>query len=185
MSGILSDRLLKANILNGNINVSPIEAIQIQPASIDLRLGFELGRVERTAGKAPIDPLNPETYATLRYAITSDGVTIYPGESRLGVTYEKVQLGPGFCGQVVGRSYLARLGLIVEMAGFVDPGWSGQLTLEIVNTSAHPIRLRPLMGIAQLVVEKMAGEAERPYGHSGLLSKFEGVGLEGPRASAL
>lgn len=102
-----------------------------------------------------------------------------PGEFALGSTLEKVTLPATLCAQVNGKSSLGRLGLLVHAtAGFVDPGFSGELTLELKNLSNHVIPLSRGMAVAQLVFHRLTSPAQRPYGHEELGSHYQGqVGI--------
>jgi dCTP deaminase len=153
---MLSDRDIRAELDSGRLVVTPLGDRAIQPCSIDVRLGgpllFEGDEVDLdTWRRYPLDP----------------------GEFVLATTVERVEIPPDLCCFVHGRSTTGRQGLIIETAGLVDPGFRGQITLEIVNVSFHPIELVPRMGIAQLTFTRLSSPAERPYGTPGLGSKYQ------------
>lgn len=177
---ILSDRDLQAALSIGSIVVDPLDVGAIQPASIDLRLGREFATFSRNpAGFGPqpmiqIDPFGPERTTHEFTKLRAECYSIYPGEFILAHTLERVEIGAEYVARIEGRSTLGRLGLIVHAtAGFVDPGWKGELTLEMYNASPNKILLRYGMPIAQLAVELLSGAAERPYGHPSRRSKYQ------------
>lgn len=100
----------------------------------------------------------------------------------LASTKETITLGPGYAAQIGGKSSLGRLGLTVhQTAGFIDPGFHGQITLELVNLGSRPIVLTEGMRIAQLTIWTLDQPAERPYGHAALGSHYQGQ--HGPTAA--
>ena len=93
----------------------------------------------------------------------------------LGATLERISLPDDLVARLDGKSSLGRLGLQVHStAGLADPGFTGQITLELSNMTRLPISLYPGMRIAQLVFEMLSTPADRPYGHGGLGSKYQG-----------
>lgn len=124
-----------------------------------------------------LDPRNPESFAgNMRTITVPDGeaYVVQPGEFVLGVTQEKISLPDDLVARVEGRSSLGRLGIIVHStAGFVDPGFSGTITLEISNLNRLPVALYPGMRICQIAFEQMSSAAEMPY-HSKPFSKYQG-----------
>jgi dCTP deaminase len=104
-----------------------------------------------------------------------DGYILHPGKFVLGSTIEKVRLGHQLAGRLEGKSSLGRLGLLVHStAGFIDPGFSGRVTLELSNVATLPIRLRPGMKIGQLGVLRLSSPVLRPYGSAELGSRYQG-----------
>lgn len=162
-------------LLSGNLSVYPIDFDkQLQPASIDVRLSGSFQVIPSgTGGKEWI--VNPfqdsSTLFTPRYG---DVLILGPGEFALGSTIEHVRLPADVVARVEGKSSLARLGIAVHVtAGFIDPGFSGQVTLELANLSPYSIKLTAGMQIAQLSFEWMDLPAEFPYGHQKLNSKYQ------------
>ena len=146
--------------------------------SIDLRLGDEFARVYSIGGV--IKPWDIGTYWSQKFTTENEFEVLTNGAFILGVTLEHVSVPDYLVARIEGRSSLARLGLIVHTtAGYVDPGWDGRLTLELVNLNEEPIALKAGMSIAQLSVERLESPAERPYGSPGLGSKYRGEGIEG------
>ena len=184
---ILSDRDLKARILAGDIGIDPLDdpELQIQPASIDLRLGsrfvvYNLPRVPCIDSK---DPESVTGYTQELDILGTDSFTLHPGEFALGSTVERVRVPPDLVARVEGRSSIGRLGVVVHAtAGFIDPGFDGEITLELSNLGRCAVKLYPGMRISQVVFHTMTSPAERPYG-PGRGSKYQGQ--TGPIASRL
>lgn len=176
---ILSDRDIKAAIISGRVKVdSPQSELfqHIHASSMDLRLG-NVFKVYEHSKYALLDPKNPMTFAKNMRIITvpdNEPFIIQPGEFVLGVTQEVVSIPDDLVVRVEGRSSLGRLGIIVHStAGFVDPGFSGTITLEISNLNRLPIALYPGMRVCQIAFEAMSSPAETPY-HKKKGSKYQG-----------
>lgn len=180
---ILSDGTLRRLLGEGKIAVSPMEQSQLQPASIDVRLGSGFLVFSRHTA-ASIDPWGAND-ALMQSVEVPEGepFILHPGEFVLGTTFERLTLPNDVVARIEGKSSLGRLGLLIHAtAGFVDPGWTnGQITLELSNVAPLPIKLWPGMRIAQLSFMQMDAAAERPYGHPELGSKYQGQ--HGPVAS--
>ena len=166
---ILSDRDIRARLASGELKITGIrdEAQQIQPASVDLRLSAEF-LIYKPAQVACLDPRKPETLvlATERVGVAEgEGFILHPGEFALGSTVERVAIPNDLVARVDGRSSVGRLAVVVHAtAGFIDPGFVGEITLELSNIGRIPVRLYPGMRIAQIVFQTMTSAAERPYG---------------------
>jgi dCTP deaminase len=176
---MLSDGDLQDALNSGSLAVIPPGVMQ--PASIDLTLGLGFQTFQIKPAGLGIDP--DEGYLPLPVS-SRPGDTIWfePGQFALGCTAEKVWIGDGLAARIEGKSSLGRLGLMVHStAGFVDPGFHGQLTLELHNVNRYPIALRPGMAIAQLCVFELKTPARRPYGSDGLGSRYQDQ--QGPTAS--
>jgi dCTP deaminase len=184
---ILSDRDIRARLLVGDLRIAPLldPHLQIQPASVDLRLGSGF-LVYRPGQLLCLDPRVPETLtqATERVEVAADEAFIlHPGEFALGSTAESVVIPNDLVGRVDGRSSVGRLAVVVHAtAGFIDPGFEGQITLELSNIGRIPVRLYPGMRIAQIVLEQLSSPAELPYGAQ-RGSAYQGQ--EGPQASRI
>lgn len=141
--------------------------LQLGPSSFDLRLGYEFG-VLNTRKLEMIDAQDMgsyEDYINKETHRPEEGVVIHPGEFILGGTLEKLNVPDDLVARVEGRSSYGRLGIIVHAtAGFVDPGFEGDITLEIQNLGNAPVKIYPEDRICQLVFETMTSEAEEPYG---------------------
>lgn len=153
----MSDRSLRALALGGQMLIEPEPMDgQWQPCSVDLLLGTSFKWLEPG------------------YRLVTDCIVLPPHTFLLATTKETVWLDKGFMGQVHGKSSWARKGLAVESAGLVDPGFRGQLTLELFNMSTSPIPLAAGKPICQLTVERLDWPADRPYGTEGLGSHYQG-----------
>ena len=143
---ILNDKYLH-DLLDYVVNPSDIN--MVQPASIDLRLGTELKN------------LDGETYN-----LSQKQYILEPDEFILGSTYETIHIPSYLVGIVNGKSSIGRLGVMIHVtAGYIDPGFHGNITLEIKNVGNKPFRLNYQMCICQLILESLRGKAIRPYGH--------------------
>ncbi len=166
---ILSDRDIKKAIESGRVKIESDQTElfrYIHASSMDLRLG-NVFKVYEHSKYAVLDPKNPKTFAqNMRIITIADGepFIVQPGEFILGVTQEKITVPDDLVVRVEGRSSLGRLGIIVHStAGFVDPGFSGTITLEISNLNRLPVALYPGMRVCQLAFEMMTSPAETPY----------------------
>lgn len=180
---ILSDGTIRRLLADGTLIIDPIEPQQVQPASVDVRLGDEF-LVFRNHTADVIDPFDiPQDLMDLVKVPEGTAFVLHPGEFVLGTTVEAIGLPDDIVSRVEGKSSLGRAGLLIHAtAGFVDPGWQrGQITLELSNVATLPIRLWPGMKIGQLSFHLLDAPAERPYGHPELGSKYSGQ--TGPVAS--
>lgn len=184
---LLSDHSLRREIELGNLILSPHDPTLIQPSSIDVRLDGMFRTIRRddeyewAEPYRCIDPLVEQPGLT-REIRGYSGITIEPGAFLLGSTIEKVTLGNSLAARIEGKSSLGRLGLMIHStAGFIDPGFTGQITLELSNVSPLPIRLTPGMLIGQLCVFRLTTPVDKPYGHPDLSSRYQGQ--EGPTES--
>jgi len=171
---VLSDRDLNAEMGAGNWLVWPIVGSkQIQPSSIDVRLGDYL-RVFRKGRLAVADVRLPNQELTEVESLEDDvPYMLHPGEFVLGVTYETVTVPIHLVADLKGKSSLGRIGLMIHStAGYVDPGWKGPLTMELSNVGPVSITLYKGMWIGQVVFETLSSPAERPYGSEGLGSRY-------------
>jgi dCTP deaminase len=175
ISSVLSDGTIRRLVEEQRIKIEPWDPGMVQPASVDLKLGTSF-RVFHNHRLPAIDLAQPPTGVTEHVQIEdSASFVIHPGEFVLGTTVEWVELPDDIVARIEGKSSLGRLGLIVHAtAGFVDPGFSGTLTLEITNLTRVPIVLWPGKPIAQLSFMALDRAAERPYGHPELGSHYHG-----------
>ena len=172
---VLSDATIRALVESKKITIEPWDATNVQPASVDLRLGDSF-RVFHNHRATSIDLRSPPGNLT-EEVVLSDGepFVIHPGEFALGRTLEYVELPDDIVARIEGKSSIGRLGLIVHAtAGFCDPGFQGTLTLELNNLTRVPILLHPGLPIAQLSFMTLDRPAERPYGSPGLGSHYQG-----------
>ena len=179
---LLSDRDLKAEIDKGRVNLEPYDPKMVQPSSIDVRLD-KFFRTFENHKYAHIDPAEDQPDLTrLVETPANEPFILHPGEFVLGSTYEVVSLPDDLAGRLEGKSSLGRLGLLTHStAGFIDPGFSGHITLELSNVANLPIKLWPGMKIGQLCLFRLSSPAEHPYGSAIYGSKYQGQ--RGPTAS--
>lgn len=172
---VLSDRTIREEIAGGHIIIDPLDESSIQPASVDLRLGYKL-RVFRSHRLQVIDVREPMEQLTELVVIDeANPFVLHPGEFALGVTLESICLSSSVVGRLDGKSSLGRLGLVVHStAGFVDPGWEGNLTLELSNLANLPINLYARMKVSQISFMRLTTPAENPYGSAKIGSKYRG-----------
>jgi dCTP deaminase len=180
---VLSDRDIRAAIEAGEVVIRPYDPIDLQPSSVDLHLDRRF-RVFRNNRYAYIDVRKPQPDLTELVTIENDEpFVLHPGEFVLGQTLEWTELPVDLVARLEGKSSLGRLGLLIHStAGYVDPGWKGNLTLELSNVANLPIALYYGMKIGQISFFKMSSPVDRPYGSKELGSKYQGQSE--PTASA-
>jgi len=172
---LLSDRDIAAEIKAGRVQVEPFEPKMIQPSSVDVRLD-RFFRVFENHKYEVIDPSVEQSELTREVAVAPDDFFIlHPGEFVLASTYEVITLPDDIAGRLEGKSSLGRLGLLTHStAGFIDPGFSGHITLELSNVANLPVKLYPGMKIGQLCLIKLSSTAEHPYGSAVYGSRYQG-----------
>lgn len=177
----LSDRDIQTALANHEITIQDFDLQRLQPASYDVLLGnhfmlFDKHKMNVIDPREPIDP-----YMRQIEVSDEEGFVLHPGEFALAVTRDYFGVGPKYCCHIMGKSSLARLGLIIHTtAGFVDPGNELNATLELFNTNSLPVKLYPGMKIAQIAFCELKTPAEKPYGHQDLGSKyFKSTGVQG------
>jgi len=180
---VLSDRDIRAAIESGDVVIRPYAPKDLQPSSVDLHLDRRF-RVFRNNRYPYIDVRSPQPDLTEMLTVEDDEPFIlHPGEFVLGQTLEWTELPNNLVARLEGKSSLGRLGLLIHStAGYVDPGWKGNLTLELSNVANLPIALYYGMKIGQISFFRMSSEVERPYGSPELGSKYQGQSE--PTASA-
>ena len=179
---LLSDRDIKAEIASGRVGLEPFAEAMIQPSSMDVRLDRWF-RVFENHRYPHIDPsIEQPDLTRLIEPEADEPFILHPGEFVLGSTFEVVTLPDDIAGRLEGKSSLGRLGLLTHStAGFIDPGFSGHVTLELSNVANLPIMLYPGMKIGQISFLQMTTPADVPYGSGALGSKYRGQ--VGPTAS--
>ncbi len=172
---LLSDGDLRKELANGRLVLDPWDPAMLQPSSIDVRLDRYF-RVFQNSRYTHIDPREQQDELTT--PVEPDGdepFVLHPGEFVLGSTFETVTLPDDLAGRLEGKSSLGRLGLLTHStAGFIDPGFTGHITLELSNVANLPITLWPGMKIGQLCLFRLSSPAERPYGSEGVGSRYQG-----------
>src|SRR5690554_459626 len=179
---LLSDRDITAELASGRIALDPQAPDMIQPSSVDVRLD-RFFRLFDNHKYPYIDPAEDQPDLTHLVEVDPDEAFIlHPGEFVLGSTYEKVTLPNDVAARLEGKSSLGRLGLLTHStAGFIDPGFVGNVTLELSNMATLPINLWPGMKIGQLCFFRMTSSADHPYGSATYGSRYSGQ--RGPTAS--
>jgi len=172
---LLSDRDIKAEITAGRVQLDPFDAAMVQPSSVDVRLD-RFFRVFENHRYPHIDPAQEQPDLTrMVEPAAEEPFILHPGEFALASTYEVVTLPDDVAGRLEGKSSLGRLGLLTHStAGFIDPGFSGHVTLELSNVATLPIKLWPGMKIGQLCLFRLSSAAEHPYGSAKYGSRYQG-----------
>lgn len=172
---LLSDRDIRREIDAGRVQVDPFDVQMVQPSSIDVRLD-RMFRVFENHKYPYIDPAVEQPELTRMVESPGDEPFIlHPGEFVLASTYEVITLPDDVAGRLEGKSSLGRLGLLTHStAGFIDPGFSGHVTLEFSNVATLPIKLWPGMKIGQLCLFRLESPAEHPYGSDVYGSRYQG-----------
>jgi len=179
---LLSDRDIRAELDAGRVVLDPYEPSMLQPSSMDVRLD-KFFRLFDNHRYPFIDPSQEQPELTrLVEAKGDEPLVLHPGEFVLGSTYEAVTLPDDVAARLEGKSSLGRLGLLTHStAGFIDPGFSGHVTLELSNVATLPITLWPGMKIGQMCFFRLSSPAENPYGSEAYGSRYQGQ--RGPTAS--
>ncbi|WP_189114923.1 dCTP deaminase [Pilimelia terevasa] len=172
---LLSDRDLVSELKAGALGLAPFEPALIQPSSIDVRLD-RLFRVFHNHLYTHIDPSVQQDDLTSEVEVPGgQPFVLHPGEFVLASTLEVITLGDQLAGRLEGKSSLGRLGLLTHStAGFIDPGFSGHVTLELSNVANLPIKLWPGMKIGQLCIFRLSSPADHPYGSAVYGSRYQG-----------
>ncbi|ANG84468.1 dCTP deaminase [Microbacterium aurantiacum] len=179
---LLSDRDIRLEVESGRIGLSPWDAQMVQPSSVDVRLDRYFRLFDNH--KYPfIDPAQDQPdLPRLIEVDPTEPFVLHPGEFALGSTFEQVSLPDDVAARLEGKSSLGRLGLLTHStAGFIDPGFSGHVTLELSNVATLPITLWPGMKIGQLCFFRLSSPAENPYGSGPYGNRYQGQ--RGPTAS--
>ena len=172
---LLSDRDILSEIDAKRVALDPFDEAMVQPSSVDVRLD-RFFRVFENHKYPHIDPAQDQPDLTRLVEPEADEPFIlHPGEFVLGSTYEVVTLPDDVAARLEGKSSLGRLGLLTHStAGFIDPGFSGHVTLELSNVATLPIKLWPGMKIGQLCFFRLSSPAEHPYGSAKYGSRYQG-----------
>ncbi len=179
---LLSDRDIRAQIDRGRVRLAPWDPAMVQPSSVDVRMDRYFRLFDNH--KYPvIDPAADQPDLTRLVEVEEgESFVLHPGEFVLGSTLECVTLPDDVAARVEGKSSLGRLGLLTHAtAGFVDPGFTGHVTLELSNVATLPIVLHPGMKIGQLCFFQLSSASQHPYGSDANGSHYQGQ--RGPTAS--
>lgn len=179
---LLSDRDIRAELAAGRIGLDPLDLAMVQPSSVDVRLDRWF-RLFDNHKYGHIDPAEDQPELTRLIEVAPDEPFIlHPGEFVLGSTYETVTLPDDLAARLEGKSSLGRLGLMTHStAGFIDPGFSGHVTLELANVATLPVKLWPGMKIGQLCFFRTSSPVDSPYGSGQYGNRYQGQ--RGPTAS--
>ncbi|GAA4843323.1 dCTP deaminase [Actinomycetospora corticicola] len=171
---LLSDRDIRAEIAAGRVALEPFDETLLQPSSVDLRLDRHF-RTFNNHAYTHIDPaLQQDDLTRMVEPADDEAFVLHPGEFVLGSTYEVISLPDDVAGRLEGKSSLGRLGLLTHStAGFIDPGFSGHVTLELSNVANLPIRLWPGMKVGQLCLFRLSSPSEHPYGSEIYGSRYQ------------
>ncbi|MFE0458115.1 dCTP deaminase [Kitasatospora sp. NPDC058965] len=172
---LLSDKDIRHEIDKGRVVIDPFDPAMVQPSSIDVRLD-RFFRVFENHRYPHIDPAQEQPDLTRLVEPEGDEAFIlHPGEFVLASTYEVISLPDDVASRLEGKSSLGRLGLLTHStAGFIDPGFSGHVTLELSNVATLPIKLYPGMKIGQLCLFRLSSPSEHPYGSERYGSRYQG-----------
>ncbi|WP_037574134.1 dCTP deaminase [Phaeacidiphilus oryzae] len=172
---LLSDKDIRAELDSGRVVLEPYDPEMVQPSSVDVRLDRYF-RVFENHKYPHIDPSVEQPDLTRLVEPEGDEPFIlHPGEFVLASTYEVITLPDDVASRLEGKSSLGRLGLLTHStAGFIDPGFSGHVTLELSNVATLPIKLYPGMKIGQLCMFRLTSPAEHPYGSARYGSRYQG-----------
>jgi dCTP deaminase len=183
---LLSDRDIRAEVASGRVALEPWDETMVQPSSVDVRLD-RFFRLFDNHKYQHIDPAIDQPELTRLVEVEPDeAFVLHPGEFVLGATFEVVSLPDDVAARLEGKSSLGRLGLLTHStAGFIDPGFSGHVTLELSNVATLPITLWPGMKIGQLCFFRLSSPAEHPYGSDRYGSRYQGQRGPTPSRSAL
>ncbi|MFC7323895.1 dCTP deaminase [Halorubrum rutilum] len=184
---ILSDADILGRLADGDLVVEPLGDVdqQVQPASVDLRLGERFLEFQRTNIPCihPTEADEVGEYVTETTVDEGGEFILHPGDFVLGTTTERVEIPDDLVAHVEGRSSLGRLAIVVHAtAGLCDPGYKGQITLELSNLGTAPVALSPGMRVSQLTFTELKSPADRPYGAE-RGSKYQDQ--DGPQASRI
>lgn len=179
---LLSDSDIRSYVASGRVRLKPWDPEMVQPSSVDIHLD-RFFRLFDNHKYPVVDPAADQPELTRLIEVSADGeFVLHPGEFVLGATYERVTLADDVAARLEGKASLGRLGLLTHStAGFIDPGFSGHVTLELSNTATLPIKLYPGMKVGQLCFFQLSSPAERPYGAGATGSRYQGQ--RGPTAS--
>lgn len=180
---LLSDRDIRAQLDSGRVGLDPYDPTLVQPSSVDVRLD-RFFRLFDNHKYTVIDPAQEQPGLTRLVEVDPDEpFVLHPGEFVLGSTLELVTLPDDIAARLEGKSSLGRLGLLTHStAGFIDPGFSGHVTLELSNVATLPITLWPGMKIGQMCFFALSSPAQSPYGSDPATgNRYQGQ--RGPTAS--
>ncbi len=174
---VLSDRTIREYLASGRLVIDPYDPSLVQPSSVDVRVSSQF-RVFHNNRQPYIDVRRPlEDLTDLVVMSGDEPFILHPGEFVLGSTLERVAIPDDLVARLEGKSSLGRLGLLIHStAGYIDPGWDGQITLELSNVARLPVTIYPGMPIGQISFLTLTTPVDQPY-----RGKYQGQ--SGPTAS--
>ncbi|WP_460302915.1 dCTP deaminase [Actinocorallia aurea] len=172
---LLSDRDIRGLVEAGQVGIEPFDPGMVQPCSVDVRLDRYF-RVFENHRYPHIDPAEEQSDLTRLIEVAKgEAFILHPGEFVLASTYELFGLPHDVAARLEGKSSLGRLGLLTHAtAGWIDPGFSGHVTLELSNVATLPIKLWPGMKIGQMCLFRTSSPVEHPYGSTKYGSRYQG-----------
>lgn len=180
-AGLLSNQEISEELINGDLEITPLPTENIQPASVDLRLSRKFKRYRSDDATSCLIDSETGVPENLHEEIESDNIIVRPGDFILGSTVERVKIPDNIYSEVKGRSSYGRLGIEVhKTAGVIDPGWDGHITLEIANSMPYPVELHAGNRVCQITLHRMNTDADPSYGQKND-SKYQYQ--QGPTAS--
>ncbi len=156
---VLGKAAILRAIEQGAIAITPFDPALVGPASVDLTLAPSFRVFRKVHAVIEVGEHTDYRQLTDKITVPEGGhILIMPGETVLGITRERLRLGPGLCGWLEGRSRFARLGLMVHIsAPFMGPGIDSQQVLEMSNFGPAPLAVHPGTAICQFVFQKLEG----------------------------
>jgi dCTP deaminase len=169
---LLQDTAIRAMLDSGHVKITPLDRACIQPASVDVHLGDQFRTIDEHA--CAYVSLRHAEAPTILHEMGGRPFNLAPGRFALATTAETICLPDDVAARIEGKSSVGRLGLLVHStAGWIDPGFEGQVTLELVNAGPVPVGLCAGEPIGQVCLFRLEGPAARPYGHPGLGSRYQ------------
>lgn len=163
---LLADSEIETLVLARQIGIAPFHPEHVNPASVDLTLHPTIRVPNILCDMIDVEEVQ-EGYTEV-FEMPEDGFVLDPGDFILASTTEIIELPDDITARVEGKSSIGRIGVAVHVtAGYIDPGFKGQVTLEIANLAPWSVRLRPHMRIAQIAFTRMSAAATKPYGQVG------------------
>lgn len=169
---ILSDKDMRKRVEGGGLVITPFDLECVQPSTYDVHLASQF-RVFANHNMTHIDLAKKGLVETKLVGVGEEGFVLHPGEFVLGSTVEYFEIPTDLAAKLEGKSSLGRLGLVIHAtAGYIDPGFQGEITFEMSNLNRVPIILRPGLRVGQICFFVMSSEVERPYGQAG--NRYQG-----------
>jgi len=162
------------------VRLEPYDRGRVKTASLDLHVGASYARFKHGPNYAQalvpkaLSQITDQDYEITRGQAYGDTFVVRPGEAVLVAVDQWLGLGAGLIGEVQGKSTVGRAGQIPHLAGLVEPGFVGILTLELVNLAPFVVVYEVGQPIAQIVIRRLLRPTIRPYGHAEMQSRYQG-----------